>query len=272
MSNLTLTEGLGSQMYHFAALYAISEKSKHKICFFHENMNIGKGLLLYKIFPNIPIEIRKISELSNLDKLYYKFPITREIVVDSRVFELDPNLNYDFSGLFNSYKIWYPELSKIKRIYEFNADTITSATNIILKSRRKSRPLVSVHVRRGDYLLPLNNFLIHLEIDYFINAMEKFDKTTHDFIFFSDDIEWCIENFGRRENILYSQNKIAEVDLAAMSMCDHNIISNSSFGLWAGVLNKNKNRKVICPSKYLKNDIAVPHFNHAWFPDDFTPS
>ena len=88
-------------------------------------------------------------------------------------------------------------------------------------------------------------------------------------MFFSDDIDWCKENFGDKENIFFSNNTSDIIDLAAITLCDHNIISNSGFGLWGAVLNKNNNRRVICPSKYLKNDYAVPHFNHTWFPDDF---
>ena len=105
--------------------------------------------------------------------------------------------------------------------------------------------------------------------DYFDYSMSKFDINKTNFLFFSDDIDWCKENFGGKENIFFSNNTSDIIDLAAITLCDHNIISNSGFGLWGAVLNKNNNRRVICPSKYLKNDYTVPHFNHMWFPDDF---
>ena len=268
MSNLTLTEGLGSQMYHFACLFAISKHTKHKICFFNENINIGKGLLLKKYFPQVPIDLISINDMSEQDKTCYSFPITRDIVIDSRIFELNPSLNYDFKGLFNTYKLWYPFLKEIKEFYTFPLDVLIKAKSLVDQCKTDDRKLVSVHVRRGDYLLPLNSFFTHLSKDYFEYSMSKFNVEDNNFLFFSDDIKWCKENFGNRKNIFFSENTSEIIDLAAMTLCDHNIISNSGFGLWGAVLNKNKNRKAICPSKYLKNDYAVPHFNHAWFPDD----
>ena len=269
MSNLTLTEGLGSQMYHFACLFAISKHTKHKICFFNENINIGKGLLLNKYFSQVPIDLISISELSDQEKIYYSFPITRDVVIDSRVFVLNPSFNYDFKGLFNTYKMWYPFLQEIKEIYSFSEEVLIKASSLVEQYRTNDREVVSVHVRRGDYLLPSASFFTHLSKDYFDYSMSKFDINKTNFLFFSDGIDWCKENFGDKDNIFFSNNTSDIIDLAAMTLCDHNIISNSGFGLWGAVLNKNNNRRVICPSKYLKNDYAVPHFNHSWFPDDF---
>ena len=39
-------------------------------------------------------------------------------------------------------------------------------------------------------------------------------------------------------------------DLCLMSLCDHNVISNSSYSWWGAWLNKNENKKIISPKNW----------------------
>lgn len=103
---------------------------------------------------------------------------------------------------------------------------------------------VSVHVRRGDYL--------HLSFkhppvtkEWYELAMSSFDG--HRFLFFSDDLDWCKSEFGGRVDCEFAMNTSPEDNLIAMSNCEHNICSASTFAWWGMWLNRNKNKKVIFP-------------------------
>ena len=69
------------------------------------------------------------------------------------------------------------------------------------------------------------------------------------FIIFSDDPDWCRNEFFG-ENYIISDLGDAYIELCAMSLCDHNIIANSSFSWWGAWLNNNPNKIVISPSKW----------------------
>jgi hypothetical protein len=143
--------------------------------------------------------------------------------------------------------------------------------------KKNGKEIVSIHVRRADYIengvntpngtLPYFN----PSTKYYEEAVSLFSEKNCTFIVFSDDIPWCKSAFKAREDFVFSEGESPEVDLCAMSLCDHNIITNSSFSFLGAVLNKNPSRKVICPGKYMKHDNVIKHVNHCWFPDDYTP-
>jgi len=110
-----------------------------------------------------------------------------------------------------------------------------------------SSEVVGVHVRRGEYL---NDSIHHppCDVGYFTCAMDKFAKSENVvFLFVSDDIEWCKQNF---KGHLYSKNSSDIEDFYDLIMCDHNIISNSTFSWWAAWLNNNPDKRVYVPKTW----------------------
>lgn len=105
---------------------------------------------------------------------------------------------------------------------------------------------VSVHVRRTDFLELTNK---HPEVTkgWYEEAMKMFDG--FNFVFFSDDIKWCQDNFGMREDCFFVNIGI-EADLVYASCCEHNICSASTYGWWQMWLNRNPNKKVIFPRRW----------------------
>ncbi len=104
--------------------------------------------------------------------------------------------------------------------------------------------VVSVHVRRGDYLRWTKK---HPKVtEEWINAaMERFKG--YQFLFFSDDLDWCKKTFGHRKDCSFSLGKNEVDDLICMSQCEHHVCSASTFSWWAAWLNRNPAKQVIIP-------------------------
>ncbi len=118
-----------------------------------------------------------------------------------------------------------------------------------IRRLRRGRPLVSVHVRRGDYLdSRVQQFHILLSRRYYTRAMEAFGKAC-DFLVFSDDLPWCREHL-KAENIRYSPGTSEVEDLTLMRLCDHHVIANSTFSWWGAWLNPNQGKTVMAPKQW----------------------
>lgn len=121
----------------------------------------------------------------------------------------------------------------------------------VLQEIKNSANPVSIHVRRGDYLLAEQGSLA-LPLSYYHAAVrELLERTTEpSFFVFSDDIEFARQNLPgniRRVFIDHNSSLTAYEDLRLMSACSHNIIANSSFSWWAAWLNQSPGKTVIAP-------------------------
>lgn len=116
---------------------------------------------------------------------------------------------------------------------------------------KKMEGYVSIHVRRGDYLLYKDKHPV-VTIEYITDAVKFFlDKGRKNFIVCSDDIKWCriqlkpLELFGAVFSFSSGHGPIE--DLALLSCGEHFIGSNSSYSWWAYYLNRNPDKIGIFP-------------------------
>ena len=104
----------------------------------------------------------------------------------------------------------------------------------------------AVHVRRTDYAKS-NGFHNMLDMDYYDEAISNIGSGKY--VIFSDDIEWCRRSL-KFKNLFFVEGNSSWEDLFLMSLCNNNIMANSTFSWWAAFLNKNKNKRIIFPSKW----------------------
>lgn len=120
----------------------------------------------------------------------------------------------------------------------------------------------AIHIRRTDYLKFAKE---HgpLDINYYYRAMEIIDSKYY--MIFSDDIEWCKQNF-RGDRFIFSEGRTPIEDLSYMIACEHFIIANSSFSWWGAYLNSNPNKIVVCPAKWFGPALAMHNTEDLYLP------
>jgi hypothetical protein len=153
-----------------------------------------------------------------------------------------PNTNIEFYGYYQSSKNFMSYKHKIIDLFSPSDEEINSLT--IKYPQIKLNNTVSLHVRRGDYL---NSPTIHPVVSksYVQTALKMIGEYSHLFIF-TDDRTWVLENLDNENYTIVDDEDYNELWL--MSMCENNIISNSTFSWWGSFLNKNETKRVIAPS------------------------
>lgn len=119
---------------------------------------------------------------------------------------------------------------------------------------------VSIHVRRGDYLVsPALEWHGVLGMDYYEAALDTlYTDGQHDVLkmVFSDDIAWCKQKFTQ-PNTIFVEGELDVIDLFIASYCMDNIIANSSFSWWQAYLNKNVTKRVVAPKRWFTENAKL---------------
>ena len=93
--------------------------------------------------------------------------------------------------------------------------------------------------------------------DYFTKAMALFPEDAL-FIVSSNNCDFAKKCMPESRHIVYLENEPDYIVLFILSLCEHNIISNSSFGWWSAWLNQNPKKIVICPTAWVNPNWSLP--------------
>lgn len=133
-----------------------------------------------------------------------------------------------------------------------------------------SRNVVSVHIRRGDYVQHKKIYGL-CNKEYYVKAMEYIrDKVELPVFFvFTDDMNEVKKEkiFEKQDDVFYISSVLGLQDyeeLMLMSRCKHNIIANSSFSWWGAWLNQYENKIVIAPKVWRKDLTSYSIAPHEW--------
>ena len=95
---------------------------------------------------------------------------------------------------------------------------------------------IGIHIRRGDFL---TFFRIDTSVEYLTWAMNYYRKKYINcrFIIASDDKDYVVKNLGNNTDVFITPTTFfSGHDLAALSLCEHTIITAGTYGWWAAWL------------------------------------
>ena len=232
---IKLQGGLGNQLYQWAFSKAFEE---HNIDTYLDNSfyNNQIGVTPREFSLNkLPFIKYQLFSNKNCDK---QIKIVRDDF-QYKSFNYSSKFLYFFDGYWQNYRYF-------KNISHTIKNNLKPSKNFIDKNFIDNNS-VSIHVRRTDYL-KLQDYHPVLPLSYYTRALKKIGNYSKIYIF-SDDIEWCKNNFNYN-NCIFVENTNDIESLWLMSMCSNNIIANSSFSWWAAWLNSNPNKIVIAPTTW----------------------
>lgn len=263
----------GSQMSQYATMVALGKRNGLRPLFVQETLNQGFGFLIGIPFKHSP-EIVSVEELKELHVTNFMVKHDENNLIDTRLFSLSSNNNYLINGDIGLYNYFHEIRNEIVELYSFKDDIKQFCLNYLNLNKKHDEIAVSICFRRGDYLTQAS---LNLSLDYYHEAIKTIENilpnTKIKYFVFSgaaygdDGMSWVKENL-KLDNVVYVENLDRFQQMCLMSLCNHNIIANSSFPWWAAYLNQNENKKVICPFKYL-NDVRFNYINGNYFPTDW---
>lgn len=244
-----LKGGLGNQMFQIAATEALALRNNDKAGY---DLYTCKTSLQGK--PSTYYKDSLFKKLNKINPYFDKFHFSYQ-ELEFKYTEIPYQPNLVLNGYFQSEKYFADCKDHILNLFDLgqiSEELSSPVTNLITALRFNNLTLTSLHVRRGDYL-KFPGAHPTCPVEYYTEAMNMF-QDNNIFIVISDDIEWCKENI-KGTNIMYSTNKNDIQDLLLMSLCDNNIIANSSFSWWGAWLNQTPDKKVVAPGKWFGNDL-----------------
>ncbi|MGR3622580.1 alpha-1,2-fucosyltransferase [Pseudophaeobacter sp.] len=155
-------------------------------------------------------------------------------------------------GYWQSEKYFAAISDQIRR--DFTFPEFSNTQNAEMAARIREDAAISLHVRRGDYVA----LAAHVLCDqaYYEAALapvlDGFADNATVYVF-SDDPDWAKANLPlpcTKVVVDFNGPDTDFEDMRLMSLCQHNIIANSSFSWWAAWLNANPHKRVAGPTSW----------------------
>jgi len=251
-----ITDGLGNQMFQYAVGRMLAKRLNKELFLdisFYDKQNIPFSEFLHRNYElnNYSIKAKVFDYKQNIKKgefclLYGETSHS----FDHEILDLSNNYNYILSGYWQSWKYFNDINSNIKHELTLTSDKLSNNSQDIIPLIKRCVS-IAIHMRRTDY----QNTIGYLPLEYYKDAIQYISqKVDNAFYFIFSDAPSEAESFASQLGIKYMLlgNLRNIEDMYLMSICNHNIIANSSFSWWSAWLNSNPQKIIIAPKKWYR--------------------
>ncbi len=303
MITTTIMGGLGNQLFQIFATIATAIRNKDTFFFMqHDELPGSHGFSRYTYWSTLFRGLRKYLTPSNdvtekmfkslvrWDEIGFHYTeLPRETVKYTKPLRIH--------GYFQSHLYFVDKFAEICDLIQLRQQqnwikqlyANETWSNEYIGNSDKKRVLVSVHFRIGDYK-QLSHIHPLMSAEYYYHAIshilsltpEKDSRYTFLVFYEACDKDVVLENisevrrrcetdingpaFGRDIQFQFVRDTIVDwQQLLLMSVCDHNIIANSTFSWWGAYLNANPGKVVCYPSRWFGP--GVSHDTRDMFPE-----
>ncbi|MCK9351778.1 MAG: alpha-1,2-fucosyltransferase [Candidatus Pacebacteria bacterium] len=266
MITVKFTGGLGNQMFQYAFGRRLSLDQKSEL--FFDTSWYKKSPDRNFTIENFQIAGKPSTKFEKIKRLFSETIEEKTLLFDTKV--LSTNDSLFLNGYWQSPKYFEDIEDILRKDFTLKKPQGEKYDEMLRKITMGNS--VSLHVRRGDYLAE-KNVSVYTECspEYYKKAIQyvkEINEDIHLFIF-SDDTDWVKENLKIDLPATYvsAEHFTDYQELTLMSACRHNITANSTFSWWGAWLNKNPEKIVITPGKWLVTD---SNYENDLLPEEWT--
>ncbi|HVW19729.1 MAG TPA: alpha-1,2-fucosyltransferase, partial [Opitutaceae bacterium] len=176
-------------------------------------------------------------------------------------------------GMWQSERFFAPVADLLRLHFSFRYPAQPAVEEMARRIRGQG-PSAAMHFRRGDYVRneTFNRQIGVLDLDYYRRAEARLREREPGatLYIFSDDIDAIEREFrpsGPHVFVRATQHWHSYDKIRLMSLCDHAIISNSTFAWWGAWLGSKPGKLVIAPDPWMAGG---PHDHRDVVPDTWT--
>lgn len=255
--------GLANRMFQYSYYLYLKKLGYDAKADFYKTAKLEhENVAWNSIFPNAPIQQASVWEvfktgggsdmISKIRRRYFSFSCNVKTLSAFEAALPDKTSHSVYMmGVFQNAEMVETVRDEVLKAFMFQP--FIDRHNLDLMKEIQSCQSVAIHVRKGKDYMSRIWYQQTCPIAYYQKAIKLIEEKIKDprFYVFTDNPEWVKENFRDFEYTLVQENPVAgygsHFDMQLMSLCQHNILSNSTYSWWGAFLNRNQSPIVICP-------------------------